>query len=68
MYRDEYGNIWASYEAYQSYLNDTNNNLNTEQKKLEELVSNIFDGVYIDDNGLLWKNKDSYIESGKNNE
>ena len=32
MYQDEYGNIWASYEDYQNYLNqksiETNNNEN----------------------------------------
>ena len=62
MYKDEFGNIWASYEDYQTYLKEVAEDDNNNQHVVNELI-----GSYL--NSSLDKSKDNkYIESGKNNE
>ena len=65
MYQDEYGNIWASYEDYQNYLNQKSIETNNNENVINELLGGFFENIYIDDKGQIWENKQRYIESGK---
>ena len=68
MYQDEYGNMWASYEDYQDYLNQTSIEFNNNENVINELLGGFFENIYIDDKGQIWENKQKYIESGNYNE
>jgi hypothetical protein len=68
MYKDEYGNIWASYEDYQNYLEQINIECSNNETLINELLNGFFGNIYIDNKGQIWENKRKYIESGNCNE
>lgn len=61
MYKDEYGNVWASYEDYQTYLKEISEEDNDNQQVVNELIGNFLS------NSMNTKN-DKSIESGQKNE
>ena len=68
MYQNEYGNIWASYEDYQSYLNQTSIESNHNENVINKLLGGFFDNIYIDNKGQIRENKQRCIENGHCNE
>lgn len=68
MYCDEYGNMWASYEDYQSYLKVAENETNHTERIITDMFKEMFDGIYIDSKGQMWESEQTYIEHCSQNE
>lgn len=68
MYCDEYGNMWASYEDYQSYLKEAEIEANNTEKTISNMFKEMFGGIYIDNKGQMWESEQIYMEYCSRNE
>lgn len=68
MYKDEYGNVWASYDNYQTYLRESSIEKSDNKTAISKLLEHLFKNIYIDDECRVWESKQKYIESGNRNE